>query len=354
MTLKYSLLCFILFSSFFLQTALAGQVNTFIYHRFDEDRYPSTNISAEIFKQQLDYIQEHDITVLGLPEIVARLRSGEALPDQAVALCVDDAYRSFYDVAMPLLRKYQFPVTLFVNTDAVGSNGYLNWSELQELVAQGVEIGNHTASHAYLVEMRAGESVEQWRQRVRADITRAQQALQQNLGIEATLFAYPYGEYSDKVVALVEKMGFAAAFAQQSGVMHSGHNLYTLPRFPMGGPFASFSGFVNKLEMEPLIVTEVKPFDPVIRTNPPQLQLTLREVSAPAAVINCFVQGDNRCWVEKLSEQGPGNYLVRAEQPLQGRRNKYTLTFQGQDGAWQWYSHPWINAEQPVSASSDQ
>lgn len=348
--MKSLLLCFILFFSVLLQNALAGQVNSFIYHRFDEDRYPSTNISSAVFKQQLDYIQEHDIKVLALPEIVDRLHSGKALPKRATALSVDDAYRSFYAVAMPLLRQYQYPVTLFVNTDAVGRRGYLGWAELRELVDQGVEIGNHTASHAYLVEMAAGESIEQWRQRLRADITRAQQALQQNLGIKATLFAYPYGEYSQEVVALIEEMGFTAAFAQQSGVIYSGHNLYSLPRFPMGGPFASFSGFVKKLEMDPLIVTEVKPFDPVIRTtSPPQLELTLGEVSAPAAVINCFVQGDNRCWVKKQPERGPNHYLVSAEQPLEGRRNKYTLTFQGKDGAWQWYSHLWINAEHPVS-----
>lgn len=352
--MKYLFLFSFLFLSVFAQAALGGQVNSFIYHRFDEDRYPSTNISSTIFKQQLDYIKENDITVVALPEIVDRLRSGEALPERAIALSVDDAYRSFYDVAMPLLREYQFPVTLFVNTDAVGSQGYLDWGELRELMAQGVEIGNHTASHAYLVEMREGESVELWLQRLRADISRAQQALRQNLGIEARLFAYPYGEYSDQVVRLVEEMGFAAAFAQQSGVIHASHNLYTLPRFPMGGPFASFSGFVNKLKMDPLLVTEVKPFDPVIRNNPPQLELTLGQVVAPAAVINCFVQGDNRCWVEKHPKRGPGHYTVRAEQPLEGRRNKYTLTFQGKDGTWQWYSHLWINAERPFIGSGDQ
>ena len=116
----------------------------------------------------------------------------------------------------------------------------------------------------------------------------------------------------------------------------------------MGGSYATLSGFVNKLHMGPLEVAEAVPFDPVVRTNPPQLELELMGVAPPAAVINCFVQGDNRCWVEDRPELGAGHYLVRAEKPLTGRRNKYTLTWQGEDRRWRWYSHPWINAENPA------
>lgn len=328
-------------------TIFGGQVNTFIYHRFDEARYPSTNISSEIFRDQLDYLKNNGIEVISLGEIAERLQAGRSLPEHAVALCADDSYRSFSAVAMPLVRKYGFPITLFVNTGAVGTPGYLGWDELKVLVEQGVEIGNHTTTHPYLVELADGEDFESWRQRVRRDIVKAQDDFETHLGIRPELFAYPYGEYSDAVVTIIKELGFKAAFAQQSGVIHDRSQLYHLPRFPMGGPYATLSGFVNKYKMVPLPVVEQEPFDPVIRVeNPPVLTLRL---SGPYRTdnFNCFVQGQNSCRVENARGKDGEWIRIVAEKPLSGRRNKYTLTIRTADGRWAWFSHPWINADRP-------
>lgn len=330
--------------------SFAGQVNTFIYHRFDEQRYPSTNISSDVFRQQLDYLKENQVEIISLPEIAERLESGQPLPEHTVALCVDDSYRSFYDVAMPVLREYGFPVTLFVNTDAVGTSGYLNWIELKNLMDEGVSIGNHTASHAYLVEALPGENQSQWRERIKEDILKAQAAFEQHLGIRPELFAYTFGEYSTEVVEIVKELGFTAAFAQQSGVIHDQHNRFILPRFPMGGPFATLKGFVNKLHMQPLLILDQDPFDPVITDNPPVLSFKLADNSIHPGRFNCFVQGENHCRVERDVDKKDGWYKIIADEPLSGRRNKYTLTLQGRENQWLWYSHPWINAENPLSA----
>lgn len=338
----------ILFLMASVSTSFCGQVNSFIYHRFDEQRYPSTNISAEVFTQQLEYLKTHEIELISLPEIADRLATGQPLPEHAAALSVDDSYRSFYDIAMPILRHYHFPVTLFVNTDAVGTAGYINWTELKELQAEGVVIGNHTASHAYLVESEAGESFSQWRERIRQDILTAQDAFEQHLGIRPTLFAYTFGEYSEDVVDLVKELGFVAAFAQQSGVIHEQDQRFVLPRFPMGGPFATLQGFVDKLRMKPLIVLDQQPFDPVVNDNPPVLHIHVAGEPLRPQRFNCFVQGENRCQVATDQEQGAGWYTISAEKPLTGRRNKYTLTLQTVDGDWLWYSRLWINATHPA------
>lgn len=342
---KYLFLGLIL--SIFLPPSVmaSGQVNTFIYHRFDESKYPSTNISSEIFKQQLDYLRDNNIEVISLGETVTRLESGQPLPDHAVALCADDSYKSFYDVAMPLVREYGYPITLFVNTAAVGSGGYLSWDDLRQLHEEGVELGNHTATHPYLVEAEDGETYSQWRERIRLDIQRSQEAFERNLGFRPDLFAYTYGEYSDDIVELIKEMGFRAAYAQQSGVVSTKNQLYNLPRFPMGGPFATLKGFVNKYKMTSLDVISQEPFNPVIGTdNPPTLRLKF-DKSYNVKRFNCFVQGDNSCKVEK---DGDGWIKVTAEKPLTGRRNKYTLTLQTREGKWAWFSQPWINADNPV------
>ena len=261
-----SFLCWLLLA----HTACAGQVNIFIYHRFDEGRYPSTNISSEVFQRQLEYLQQHNYQVVSLGEVVRRIVAGEPLPEKGAALCADDAYLSFADVAMPIVRQYGYPITLFVNTDALGARGYLSWEQVKALAAEGVEIGNHTASHPYLTEMEAGEDLAAWRLRVTADINKAQHGFEQHLGYAPEMIAYTFGGSCEQFVSVVKELGFKAAFAQQSGVVHERHDLFNLPRFPMGGPYATLQGFVDKLKMKPLIVLQQEPFSPVVvETNLP-------------------------------------------------------------------------------------
>jgi len=341
------LICLLLLTIGVSQSS-GGQVNAFIYHRFDENRYPSTSISAEIFEQQLKYLRNHDIEVISLGDVAKRLATGAGLPEHAVSLCVDDAFRSFYDVAMPLLRKYDFPVTLFVNSGAVGETNFPTWKQLRELVEEGVEIGNHTFSHPYLVELQPGETRQEWHERISYDILHAQQQFIRHLGFAPALFVYPYGEFSVDVVEVVKESGFIAAFAQQSGVIHPEHNRFILPRFPMGGPFATLEGFQNKVAMRPLIVDQEVPFEPIIGENPPTLQIRLTDHTVEPDRINCYVQGENQCHVKALTDNGVGWYQVVAEKPLSGRRNKYTLTFQSRSGDWFWYSHPWVKAKNPA------
>jgi peptidoglycan/xylan/chitin deacetylase (PgdA/CDA1 family) len=329
----------------------AGQVNAFIYHRFDDQRYPSTNIAADIFARQLEYLRDQQIPVVSTRDISGRIARGEELPAHAVMLTVDDSYRSFYEVGMPLIRRYAVPVSLFVNTDAVGTPGYMTWDEIRAVVQDGVEIGNHTANHAYLVEMEAGETLAAWRQRVRADIEKAQDVFAKELGFRPEIFAYPYGEYAPEVIEILRDLGFIVAYAQQSGVIDGHQDPLILPRFPMGGPFATLEDFIAKARMRPLPVREQEPLDPLVRPddNPPLLDLHLPDMAGQAAAFNCFVQGDNRCTVEENLQRGAGWYRVVAEKPLTGRRNKYTLTYQSADG-WLWFSQLWINAERPLPA----
>ena len=327
-----------------------GQVNCFIYHRFDNFRYPSTDISAEVFQAQLKYLKTQNLTALSLGEIARRLQAGETLPVRGVALSVDDAFTSFAEVAMPILRKAGLPVTLFVNTDAVGSPGYLNWEQLKMLHEEGIEIGNHSATHDYLVELKAGEDYSRWRERVRNDILRAQTDFEQHLGIRPKIFAYPYGEYVPELLDLIKELGFKAAFGQQSGVIYAGSNRFFLPRFPMGGPYATLEGFKSKLAMKPVAVEEEVPSSPLLGdSNPPELQVKIVDPSEDLRRINCYVQGDNTCQVEQVDSR-PGWYTVKAVHPLEGRRNKYTLTVQGKKGGWYWYSHLWLNAVSPANS----
>ena len=320
------------------------QASIFVYHRFGDQRYPSTNIDVEVFASQLEYLRQNDYNVLYVSDIVRRLKDGIELPPRCVALTVDDGYISFLSGGMPLLRQYNYPVTLFVSSDTVGSGSYLNWQQLGQLHSEGVELGNHSEMHPYFVSAEVKDQAG-WRAKAQADIQSAQQAFMSHLGVVPNLFAYPYGEYSPAMEELLRELGFLAAFAQQSGVVDPEacqNSCYRLPRFPMGGLFATLVGFKSKATMRPLPIKILSPLSPVLSAqDPPGMVFTIDSTDITLSTLRCYVQGQQEAEVEVL---GGGKYRICAAAPLSGRRNKYTLTAQSKDGkTWYWFSQLWIH-----------
>ncbi len=315
----------------------------FAYHRFGEQRYPSTNISIDVFAAQLAFLKQHGFTVLSLGQALEGLHTPAGLPDKTAVLTVDDGYQSFLTGAMPLLRQHDYPATLFINTDQVGKPGFLDWPALISLVAEGVEMGNHSASHTHFLNLDSDRRLA----RFHADLEQAQAAIARHLGESSRLFSYPYGEYDLAMQKALQGAGFTAATAQNSGAVHRGSDMFALPRFPMGGPYATLDGFSQKIGMKPLPLIGQKPRSPVLGpTNPPELRLTLGN-GLNLRGLQFFVQGTPQAGF-KPDPADPGTLVLKADSPLRNRRTLYTVTAPSLDGQyWHWFSHMWIRPEIP-------
>ena len=196
-----------------------------MYHRFGETGHPQTNIALEQFDAHLAELEKDKYTVLPIPEILARLKSGKPMPANAVGITIDDAFRSVYDVAYPRLKKRNLPFTLFVATRPVDRKlpDYMTWEQIRELRDAGVTIGSQTHSHLHMVRRGPADS--------RADVQAANERFAAELGATPKLLAYPYGEAGLETMALVRDLGFEFAFGQHSGVVHKSSDPLFLPRF---------------------------------------------------------------------------------------------------------------------------
>ena len=127
----------------------ADQAVLFIYHRFDDPRYPSTDISDRDFQAHLELLKREKFSVVTLARVVDSFEGGAPLPERCAVITVDDAYRSFLTVAWPLLKRYGFPATLFVSTDAIGGREFLSWEELRRLRDEGGAHYNEQLLHKH-------------------------------------------------------------------------------------------------------------------------------------------------------------------------------------------------------------
>ncbi|MFQ5468174.1 MAG: polysaccharide deacetylase family protein [Kiloniellaceae bacterium] len=300
-----------------------------MYHRFGESEYPSTSITLEQFEAHIAELVSGGYTVLPVPEIVAAIAAGRALPDRTVGITVDDAYRSVYTEAWPRLRAAGLPFTVFVGTDALDQArpAYMSWDNLREMKATGgVTVGNHGATHAHMVHLDPAAA--------RAEIDRAAQRFVAELGAAPTLFAYPYGEYSLALRAVVAEAGFAAAFGQYSGAMGPTGDRFALPRYPLSERYGDLDRLRLVANSLPLPVSEVTPLDPLVRgaANPPAYGFTVAAGLDRLNALNCFASG-NETRVERL---GAGRIEVRFARPFAPGRRRVNCTMPGPNGRWRW------------------
>lgn len=315
----------------------------FIYHRFGEDAYPSTSVKLAQFEAQLDHIERAGYRVWPLDQIANYLQRGEPLPDRTVAITVDDAYLSVYKEAFPRLKARGWPFTLFVSTDALDQRlpDFMSWDQVREMLRHGVSIGNHSASHDSLAKRRPGETVYAWRERVRADILKAQRRLKEELNAEPRLFAYPYGEYNTAVAGLVSELGFVA-FGQQSGAIGLLSDRRALPRYPISTVYGRADDFALKAASLALPVKKIEPWDPEWHgPKAPRLTLTLAENEADLDRLACYSDGEPLAvtWEDRQALR----FSIQAPKPLGAGRHRYNCTAPQREGnRFYWFSQPWL------------
>ncbi len=316
-------------------TAQENSISAFVYHRFGDDRYPSTNIQLDQFEAHLKYLQDNGYQVLTLSEAIDLMSNKNSFAKAAV-LTIDDGYSSFFENAMPLLRKYGFKATLFVNTETVGGGDFMNWDELKRIKAEGIEIGNHSHDHSYFLNKSEFD--------FENDLLSSEAQFLQHLGESPKLYAYPYGEWNESMANHLQKKGYLGAVAQNSGVMYRDAPQYHLPRFPMSESYAELEGFVSKLKTQPIKVTKYTPITTGSYGTPikPRIDIEFKEDNLKLEQLQCFVQGAECKKSIQVIRGGLVKLNIRPDRDLKRRRTLFTITIPDNEGKWHWYSYSWV------------
>ncbi len=314
-------------------------VPVFVYHRFGDARYPSTNISTEIFRSQLQYLKENNYRVMTLGEILKIINNNSPVPQKVVVLTIDDGYKSFKTGALPLLNEFGFSATIFIQTGTVGGNDYLDWDEIKEIREAGIEIGNHSQSHDHFLNSPEDKINIVFEN----DLETSEGLFKKNLDFIPEIYAYPYGEYVPGMEQVLEEKKYIAAAAQNSGVLCELTDKFAIPRFPMGGVFASIEGFIEKSKMKALRVLKCRPQSPLFDKNPPELIIEVEPGNLNFEYLQFFIHGSRVTNFQVSRINNLIKIVAMSDKTLKARRTLYTLTAPSKNGEqWYWYIHLWI------------
>lgn len=338
-TLMRGCLLFLLVISYSVFSAVILQ-----YHHVSETTPKSTSISPAQFEKHLTYLAEHNFNVVPLSSIVDAIKNNSHIPDKTVAITFDDAYLNILTNAKPILDKFNYPFTIFINPAIVNRNSpnYLSWQQLKSMADSGVIIANHGLEHNSLARIPKGVSNEEWISQQIADLLRAEKMIKEQTGQNWQYFAYPYGEYNLGIQQAIVKNGFIA-FGQQSGAVNKYSNISSIPRFPASSPYDKISSLKDKLNSLAFNINMTQPrTDYVIQPNDiseVSFNVTLNDFNK--SQLNCYVTGLGR---QKITWQSNDRFTLHFSEKLPVGRVRANCTAPSIEklGRFYWYSQPWF------------
>ncbi|MEA3548049.1 MAG: polysaccharide deacetylase family protein [Thermodesulfobacteriota bacterium] len=214
------------------------EVPVLSYHNFSESKQNLMMVRRRDFERQMKFLKDNAYTVITLDDLFDFLEYREALPRKAVVITIDDGWQGVYDIAYPVLKKYNFPATLFVYTDLIsGSRKTLDWNQVAELDKNGIDIQCHTISHRNLNKIKGNESFQNYVREIEREISESTRIIKKKIGKDVKYLAYPYGDTNNLVIAFLKKNGFRGAFTVKRASNPFFVNHFTLNRRMIYGDF---------------------------------------------------------------------------------------------------------------------
>ena len=298
-----------------------------MYHRFDEKKYPSTNIQMNVFKEQINIIKNLDYQFYDPADLEKKFNIIKK--EKKILITIDDAFSSFYEVAWPFLKDNNIPFILFVSTEAIGKNGYMNWDQIKEVEKEAnAYIGNHSHSHDYLIDFKNEDFID--------DINKANKTFINNLGYNPIFFSYPFGEYSKDIKEYIST-NFQFAFGQHSGVIDINKDKYELPRFPINEKYGDLTRFKFLINLYPLQYKNLLPDDKYItkENNPPKFSVKFFKDQSNIKNINCFSDEGNN-WDKSKIYFDKQELNIKFREKFSFRRGRINCSL-NDSGVWRWF-----------------
>ncbi len=311
------------------------------YHHVGNTTPFTTSVTSEQLQEHMDYLSASGFQVIDLHSGLKKLKAGEGLPDKAVAITFDDAYKNIYENGYPILKAKQFPFTVFINTDPIiRKNPYfLTWKDMREMQKHGGVFANHTVSHPYMMRKQENETFDDWFTRMQEEVLQVEHLLTKELGSSPKMLAYPYGESNTYIREFLEEKGIVG-FGQQSGVVNIDSDFTNLPRFPASGAYAKVATLKTKLSSLPMPLVSIEKQSDFASDSAVSMTLTFKDGRYRLDDLACYVSGQGKAQLNWLNKT---KVKASALNPFAYGRGRINCTMPDYKTAnFHWFSNVWI------------
>ncbi len=233
--------------------ATAAETNNIpilVYHNFNPVKPGSMNLKPEVVEAQFKWLKDNGYTVIPLKDAVAYLQGKkDSLPPKAVVITADDGWESDYKYFYPIVKKFNYPVTLFIypETISTGKNA-LTWEQLKELQQTGLfDIQDHTYDHPNFKHSKKQKSPEAYAKYVKFQLQNSKKVLEDKLNTKITYLAWPFGIYDAYLEQAAAEAGYDMAFSIDARPANRNFRPMAQPRYMIveSQSMKTFAGIVG-------------------------------------------------------------------------------------------------------------
>lgn len=197
-----------------------------MYHAFDRGSADLT-VDGWQFDRQLAWLRDNHVEIVSTSDVIRFLRAEQKLPARVAVVTIDDGDKSVFGVAWPILKRHAAPFTLALPTKLMNENKrhrMLTWDQVREMVDSGLcEVASHGHEHKSIIHFSDDRAAK--------ELQTSRDILEKETGQRPIAFVYPLGAFDDRTAAIVEKVGYRAAFkATGAPVGLDCCNLFAIPR----------------------------------------------------------------------------------------------------------------------------
>ncbi len=240
----------------------AGNVVVLIYHRIGNPKYPTTNVSVKRFREQMKYLKVHHYNVIALKELIYDLKHHHHLRKKGVVITIDDGFKSVYNNAFPILKKYRYPFSVFLPTKSIQHHypAYMNLKQIREMMQYGADFESHSYAHAHMAYMKKKMSIQSYKLWIRNDLKKSILFFKKTFGYRPVALAFPYGDYNKILIETAKILGFECLLTQDMGSVDENTPLWLIPREPiLGTYFSTMKHFKEVLNIKNLDIRKRYP-----------------------------------------------------------------------------------------------
>lgn len=311
------------------------------YHHVSTETPKSTSVSPKVFSEHMAFLAAN-YHIIDLADAITKLQNNQSLPNKSVAITFDDGYINILENAHPILKKHNFPYTVFINPAIINeSRSQLTWQQIKQMQPLAT-FANHTLDHVHLLTNTANENNKQWLTRVMNNINQAEQIIAEKVGYSKKWLAFPYGEYNTALKQQLLSEGYIG-FGQQSGAVGAFSDFGALPRYPAAGVYANLDSLKTKLDSLAMPVNDLIPVDTQYSPTQSLSELTFSVVDKDVRLtaLACYFKGQklefkkvkNAITVSVNHQLTPGRERINCTAPSNGFPSRYY-----------WFSYPMFTA----------
>jgi peptidoglycan/xylan/chitin deacetylase (PgdA/CDA1 family) len=212
-----------------------GGIPILVYHRFGPQVADSMTVTTPAFEAHLKYIQNNGYKVIPLGELLDRNRKGFTSHSRLVVMTADDGHISIYTDALPLIKKYRIPMTLFIYPSAISNASYaMTWEHLRELQQTGLfDFQSHTYWHPNFKKEKQRLPPAEFERLVDMQLKKSRERLEKELNTKIHLLAWPFGIHDPWLMTKAAEAGYEAAFTIERRCAGPEDHRMAIPRFLM-------------------------------------------------------------------------------------------------------------------------